>query len=297
MVSKANHSKKEDKADEVLPWWCDVSHSRRHRSLWLQATLSELDENMKVMLSIIEEDGDSFAKRAEMYYKRRPHLIKVLDDLHKSYRWLAERYDHLRSEFTQLNRPRLFSTAPFKSMRQLHNEKGLLEPPTSEEDHTSSHDNHLVVTTHDDEVSCKNYNNNSTNLKPETPETGLFEKDYDDDDDDDEHEHDHDEMEKISSDGGYYSLELLRDGKIWSGKEVSKLIEEHLRQQAELIRRNEKKREKINELSSQIKRLMDENGALKACLANPKLDINHAKRNHLHKGASLFFGKLTGCTR
>ena len=222
------------------------------------------------MLSIIEEDGDSFAKRAEMYYKGRPQLLKVLDDLHKSYRWLAERYDQLRSEFTPLNRPRLFS--PVKTLRQLHNEKCfLLEAPTSEstnEDPSSDHHNYLVLS----DVSCKN-----SDVKPETAET-LFEKDY------------HHEMEKTSSDG-FYSLEL-RDGKIWSGKEVSELIEEHLRQQAELIRRNEKKREKINELNSQIKRLMDENSALKACLANSKVD---AKRNQL-KG-SLFCGKLTGCTR
>lgn len=231
---------------------------------------SELDENIRVMLSIIEEDGDSFAKRAEMYYKRRPQLIQVLDELHKSYRWLAERYDQLKSEFTQINRTRLFS--PLKSLRQVQNahnsdQKSLLEastPGSTEE--TNSHDHNYLVLT--DQVSCKN-----------SKET-LFEKHCDDH-----------EMEKTSSDG-FYSLEF-RDGKILSGKEVSELVEEHLRQQAELISRNEKKREKINELNSQIRGLMDENEALKACLANRnKLD---AKRNQL-KG-SLFFGKFTGCTR
>ena len=35
----SEEEKNEDKA-EALPWWCDISHSRRHQSLWLQATLS-----------------------------------------------------------------------------------------------------------------------------------------------------------------------------------------------------------------------------------------------------------------
>lgn len=50
------------------------------------------------MLKLVEEDADSFAKRAEMYYKRRPELINMVEDLYRSHRSLAERYDQVKSE-------------------------------------------------------------------------------------------------------------------------------------------------------------------------------------------------------
>eukprot|EP00249_Psilotum_nudum_P025292 c29627_g1_i1 orf=3-425(-) len=49
------------------------------------------------MLKIIEEDADSFAKRAEMYYKRRPELLNLVEAFYRAYRALAERY-HLTGE-------------------------------------------------------------------------------------------------------------------------------------------------------------------------------------------------------
>lgn len=48
------------------------------------------------MLKLIEEDADSFAKRAEMYYKKRPELITIVEDLYRAHRSLAERYDQVK---------------------------------------------------------------------------------------------------------------------------------------------------------------------------------------------------------
>ena len=31
------------------------------------------------MIKLIEEDADSFARRAEMYYKKRPELMKLVE--------------------------------------------------------------------------------------------------------------------------------------------------------------------------------------------------------------------------
>lgn len=45
------------------------------------------------MLKLIEEDGDSFAKKAEMYYQKRPELISHVEEFYRMYRSLAERYD------------------------------------------------------------------------------------------------------------------------------------------------------------------------------------------------------------
>lgn len=80
-------------------WWFDSHNkSNTNRSPWLQSTLAEIDEKTKTMLKLVEEDADSFAKRAEMYYKRRPELINMVEDLYRSHRSLAERYDQVKSE-------------------------------------------------------------------------------------------------------------------------------------------------------------------------------------------------------
>lgn len=54
---------------------------------------------------MIEEDADSFAQRAEMYYQKRPELVNLVEEFYRAYRSLAERYDHLTGEIRQ-NIPR-----------------------------------------------------------------------------------------------------------------------------------------------------------------------------------------------
>ncbi|KAG1365180.1 protein NETWORKED 3A [Cocos nucifera] len=58
----------------------------------------ELDEKTKAMLELIEEDAESFARRAELFYKRRPQLVDMVEHLYRAYRSLAEQYDQLRLE-------------------------------------------------------------------------------------------------------------------------------------------------------------------------------------------------------
>lgn len=53
-----------------------------------------MDAKVKGMIKLIEEDADSFARRAEMYYKKRPELMKMVEEFYRAYRALAERYDH-----------------------------------------------------------------------------------------------------------------------------------------------------------------------------------------------------------
>lgn len=57
-----------------------------------------MDSLVKEMLKLIEEEGDSFAKKAEMYYRRRPQLISHVEDFYRMYRALAERYDNVTGE-------------------------------------------------------------------------------------------------------------------------------------------------------------------------------------------------------
>ncbi|KAL2486223.1 Protein NETWORKED 4A [Abeliophyllum distichum] len=78
-------------------WWWD-SHISPKNSKWLQENLEEMDLKVKVMLKLIEEDADSFAKRAEMYYQKRPELISLVEEFYRMYRALAERYDLVTGE-------------------------------------------------------------------------------------------------------------------------------------------------------------------------------------------------------
>uniref|UniRef100_A0A7N1A1L9 NAB domain-containing protein n=1 Tax=Kalanchoe fedtschenkoi TaxID=63787 RepID=A0A7N1A1L9_KALFE len=74
--------------------WLWDSHISPKNSKWLQENLADIDSTVKQMIKIIEEDGDSFARRAEMYYKRRPELMRLVEQFYRAYRGLAERYSH-----------------------------------------------------------------------------------------------------------------------------------------------------------------------------------------------------------
>ncbi|GAA0160896.1 hypothetical protein LIER_17340 [Lithospermum erythrorhizon] len=58
--------------------------------------IAEMDQNIKRMSKLVEEDADSFAKKAEMYYQKRPELISIVEEFHRMYRSLSERYDATR---------------------------------------------------------------------------------------------------------------------------------------------------------------------------------------------------------
>ncbi|XP_031400103.1 protein NETWORKED 1A-like [Punica granatum] len=87
----------------MYSWWWD-SHISPKNSKWLQENLSDMDEKIKQMLKLIEEDADSFARRAEMYYKKRPDLLKLVEEFYRAYRALAERYDHATGVLRQAHR-------------------------------------------------------------------------------------------------------------------------------------------------------------------------------------------------
>ncbi|KAK3160452.1 hypothetical protein QOZ80_1BG0059650 [Eleusine coracana subsp. coracana] len=78
-------------------WWWD-SHISPKNSKWLAENLEEMDKQVKEMLKLIEDEGDSFAKKAEMYYQRRPLLVTHVENFYRMYRALAERYDNVTGE-------------------------------------------------------------------------------------------------------------------------------------------------------------------------------------------------------
>ncbi|KAK9279143.1 hypothetical protein L1049_012820 [Liquidambar formosana] len=100
MTSSLVNSKKTLKRTESRKshsWWWD-SHISPKNSKWLAENLEEMDQSVKRMLKLIEEDGDSFARKAEMYYQKRPELISHVEEFYRMYRSLAERYDQVTGE-------------------------------------------------------------------------------------------------------------------------------------------------------------------------------------------------------
>lgn len=115
MMSKKSHS-----------WWWD-SHISPKNSRWLAENLQEMDVCVKEMLKLIEEEGDSFAKKAEMYYQRRPELVAHVEDFYRMYRALAERYDNVTGEL----RKNLSETKSLRTESGSGSDFGS-EPPTPE---------------------------------------------------------------------------------------------------------------------------------------------------------------------
>ncbi|WVZ12544.1 hypothetical protein V8G54_017074 [Vigna mungo] len=89
-------------ASNAYSWWW-VSHIRTKQSKWMEQNLQDMEEKVQSVMKLLAEEGDSFAKRAEMYYKRRPELIIFVEESFKAYRALAERYDHISTELQNAN--------------------------------------------------------------------------------------------------------------------------------------------------------------------------------------------------
>ncbi|KAJ8424415.1 hypothetical protein Cgig2_033646 [Carnegiea gigantea] len=87
-------------ATTAYSWWW-ASHIRTKQ---LVSYVRDMEEKVKSMLKIIDQEGDSFAKRAEMYYKKRPELVNFVEESYKAYRSLAERFDHISKDLQSANR-------------------------------------------------------------------------------------------------------------------------------------------------------------------------------------------------
>lgn len=82
-------------------WW--ASHIRTKQSKWLEQNLQDMEEKVENVLNLIQNDGDSFARRAEMYYRHRPDVIIFVEETFRAYRALAERYDNLSTQLQKAN--------------------------------------------------------------------------------------------------------------------------------------------------------------------------------------------------
>ncbi|KAL1344722.1 hypothetical protein HN51_018574 [Arachis hypogaea] len=90
-------------ATNAYTWWW-ASHVRTKQSKWLEQSLQDVEDKAAEALQIIDHTGDSFAQRAEMYYKKKPELINFVEETLKAYRSLAQRFDHISKELQTANR-------------------------------------------------------------------------------------------------------------------------------------------------------------------------------------------------
>uniref|UniRef100_A0A453GY70 NAB domain-containing protein n=5 Tax=Aegilops tauschii subsp. strangulata TaxID=200361 RepID=A0A453GY70_AEGTS len=89
-------------ASNAYSWWW-ASHIRTKQSKWLDNHLQDMEHLVKCMLLLLGEEADSFSKRAEMYYKRRPEVITQVEEVYRMYRGLADRYDIMSGELHKAN--------------------------------------------------------------------------------------------------------------------------------------------------------------------------------------------------
>ncbi|KAK8966328.1 hypothetical protein KSP40_PGU019513 [Platanthera guangdongensis] len=89
-------------ASNAYSWWW-ASNIRTKQSKWLDTNVQEMEEKKEIMIKLIEVDADSFAKKAEMYYQRRPELLRLAEEMYKAYKALADRYDRISGELHKAN--------------------------------------------------------------------------------------------------------------------------------------------------------------------------------------------------
>lgn len=232
-------------------WWFDrlrMSNNNQKRSPWLQSALSELDEKTKAMLKLIEEDADSFAQRAEMYYKKRPELISMVEDFYRTHRSLAERYDQFKSE----------------------SGTRLLTPWASPLSVTKFRPDKLISLSSMD----KSYDSYS-----ETYETEELEEESDVEDPEPEevvqYDKQTDKEEVSSGDEGNSQVMKLTE-------EIERLKEENKTQKEQLMQKDEEKRDVIRQLSLAVDLLREENVELRKRVVKDSVKRqNHFEVNKL----------------
>lgn len=244
-------------------WWWFDSDGRNdttpiRRSPWLNSALAELDEKTKAMLRIIEEDADSFGKRAEMYYKKRPELITMVEDFYRAHRSLAERYDQLKTD------PSFRHITPWASSPwSFRNPQKQQQITFSDKSYDSYSE------TYDDPVEA-------------------CESDVDDPEEEDQVCQ---EMVKNKEDVSR-GPQNSDDDMAKLREEIERLKEEDRIQKEKLEEKDEEKREVIRHLSRAIDALKEENVKLrKRCVARetPKKASSPSK---LDKFKDMFMGKL-----
>ncbi|XP_050365819.1 protein NETWORKED 3C [Argentina anserina] len=238
------------KQQQASHYWLFDSRSNSTRTPWLQSTLAELEKNTDAMLQLIQEDADSFAQRAEMYYKKRPQLIGMVEEFYRAHRSLAERYDLVKSD----SGTRLLTTLGSPFSTKCHSEKSM-------------------------SVVDETYDSLSETCDPE---------EYTESEVDDPEIEDETPVNKATE--GKVSCRVSDDEVRKLKEEIERLQEENTIQQAQLKQKDDEKREVIRQLSVAVDVYKQENVKLRKYLAreladnsSPFFEFNKLKATFLGK--------------
>ncbi|KAE8660626.1 classical arabinogalactan protein 26-like [Hibiscus syriacus] len=212
------------------------------------------------MLKLIEEDADSFVKRAEMYYEKRPELISLVGDFYRSHRLLAERYDEIKSD----PGTRLVTTlgSPFASMKY-HSDKAMNSMDKIYDSSSDTIDSNDYA---ESEVDDPEHDESADEVEEHKYETGKVTKGR------------HIEKEEAATN-------VFDDEAMKLREEIEKLKEENKAQKAQLVQKDEEKKEVIRQLSLAVQVLKDENMELKHSIS---------KAATTRKWSPLEFNKIKG---
>ncbi|KAI3962373.1 hypothetical protein MKX01_005375 [Papaver californicum] len=261
-------------------WWFHGHNNNQKTSPWLQSTLSELDEKTTAMLKLIEEDADSFAQRAEMYYKKRPELINMVEDFYMTHRSLAVRFDLLKSEpksrlITSLSAPIPFKYQPNKlpqSQEKCYDSysEDAFESDMSAESEVDDPEEEEMALVRKRVEDCEEVFGESEVDEPEEIEVNQVRKG---------------ESEQVLS-VGVNEIEEVKKLR----KEIEKLKEENKVQQEQLREKDEEKREVIRQLSLSMEILRDDLNRSKIKITESSSKKKNQFEFNTFKG--LFSGKL-----
>ncbi|XP_068651640.1 protein NETWORKED 3C-like [Aristolochia californica] len=224
---------------------------------------SDLDQRTKAILSLIEEEGDSLTQRAEICYQRRPQLVKMVEDFHRSYRALAEKYDQMRAE-SPTEGTHLSSSSSSNSLKQFQDaetatnkDKQIIDPKLELASNPES-----VVEDPETEIIRGNQNlyDEKANQSCHVSAPGRVEIS--------------EKIGELELDYGEMNKTAKKTDFMWKDfSSHASLLEDLFRQQGELIRRNEEKRRSIKELHLQLDNLNEENRVLQNCLCRSGISI------------------------
>ncbi|XP_021895711.1 protein NETWORKED 3A-like [Carica papaya] len=191
------------------------------------------------MITLLEEDSSSWTNNTTQIYRdRKPEFIQMLEQLSQCYHSLAEEYDHLRSQSNH---------ALHSKSEDPNREVSVSRPESVAEDPDPA----CVI------AGFEHLNNLPDDLLPTEPRNTNIREDSE-----------IREMQIIDHGGTGDFLPANKSETTWSELkfQVIDLIEENLRQQRELLSRNDEKRAAIKGLRLQLERLKGENAVLRSCL-------------------------------
>ncbi|KAL6614207.1 hypothetical protein ACP70R_036477 [Stipagrostis hirtigluma subsp. patula] len=109
-------------ASNAYSWWW-ASHIRTTQSKWLDNNVQQMEARVKAMIKLIEIEADTFARKAELYFKSRPELINHVEETYRSYQALADRYDRVSGELHKSNHT-IATAFPDQVQLSLQNDDG-----------------------------------------------------------------------------------------------------------------------------------------------------------------------------